>query len=140
MLQVLVSFSISTRHFIWYNVLYFSIKAQKSSLPSLSIVKKSTIPSYIYDSIVAHLQKYNILLYYTRPKHLILSLSQWLISLSCPSLFSLNDSRSRVSSEAHCIVYDLRWVGWEWVSEWVLGVRLSFDPFWDVFFTYLLLE
>ena len=37
---------------------------------------------------------------------------------------------------------------WEWVSlvskpsgsEWVLGVRVSFDPFWDVFFTYLVLE
>ena len=25
-------------------------------------------------------------------------------------------------------------------SEWVLGVRVSFDPFWDVFFTYLVLE
>ena len=25
-------------------------------------------------------------------------------------------------------------------SVWVLGVRVSFDPFWDVFFTYLVLK
>ena len=25
-------------------------------------------------------------------------------------------------------------------SEWVLGVRVNFDQFWDVFFTYLVLE
>ena len=110
MLRVLVSFSISTRHFIWYNMLYFSIKAQKSSLPSLSIVKKSTIPSYIYDSIVAHLQKYNILIYYTRSKHLILSLSPWLISLSCPSLFSLISTSLPPS---------LSLSGWRW---WVHGL------------------